>query len=124
MRHLVSAGRCIPFPCSVSAMLTLPPVRSARRRDQRMATSGLVSRMVVTVGQVVCEIRLRDCESTGKQGTPTSVWGRRNWLASDSATCQEAVLLALKSKPAWSLPPKRLVAGTKQASWTPGGSLL
>jgi hypothetical protein len=28
LRHLVSAGCCMPFRCNVSAMLTLAPVRS------------------------------------------------------------------------------------------------
>ena len=58
LRHLASAGCCMPYRCGVSATLTLPPARSAWRRQPAYGHLRLMSR-TVTVGQeVVREIRL------------------------------------------------------------------
>jgi hypothetical protein len=55
LRHLVSAGCCMPFRCRVSTMLTLAPVRSAWQRQSAHGHPRLMSQMV-TAGR---EVRAR-----------------------------------------------------------------
>jgi hypothetical protein len=57
LRHLVSAGCCMPFRCGVSTMLTLAPVRSAWQRQSAHGHPRLMSQMVTAGREVAREIR-------------------------------------------------------------------
>jgi hypothetical protein len=58
LRHLVSAGCCMPFRCGVSTMLTLAPARSAWQRQSAHGHPRLMSQMVTAGREVAREIRL------------------------------------------------------------------